>query len=61
MFLYKLFENWDSQKFEQHFKDIQKFYRERRDMMLTMVEKHLKGMLISHCFTIILKKVLSLL
>lgn len=46
MFLYKLFENWESEKFEQHFKDIQKFYQERRDMMLTMVEKHLKGILL---------------
>lgn len=44
MFLYKLFENWESQKFEQHFKDIQKFYLERRDMMLAMVEKYLKGL-----------------
>ncbi|KAL6267742.1 hypothetical protein P5V15_000813 [Pogonomyrmex californicus] len=44
MFLYKLFENWKPQQLEQHFKDIQKFYRERRDMMLAMVEKHLKGL-----------------
>jgi len=45
MFLYKLFESWGPQQFEQHFKDIQKFYRERRDMMLTMVKKHLNGIL----------------
>lgn len=45
MFVYKLYENWGQQNFEQHFKDIQKFYRERRDMMLTMVEKHLNGKL----------------
>ncbi|KAG5315749.1 AADAT protein, partial [Acromyrmex insinuator] len=44
MFLYKLFENWGQQKFEQHFKEIQKFYQERRDMMLTMLEKHLTGL-----------------
>lgn len=44
MLLYKLFENWNLEKFEQHFKDIQKFYQERRDMMLTMVEKHLSGL-----------------
>ncbi|XP_018053461.1 PREDICTED: kynurenine/alpha-aminoadipate aminotransferase, mitochondrial-like isoform X2 [Atta colombica] len=50
MFLYKLFENWRQQEFEQHFKEIQKFYRERRDMMLTIIEKHLTGML-----TLILK------
>ncbi|KYM78913.1 Kynurenine/alpha-aminoadipate aminotransferase, mitochondrial [Atta colombica] len=44
MFLYKLFENWRQQEFEQHFKEIQKFYRERRDMMLTIIEKHLTGL-----------------
>jgi len=43
MLLYKLFENWGPQEFQRHFKDIQNFYRERRDMMLTMVEKHLNG------------------
>lgn len=43
MFLYKLFENWRPQNFEQHFKDIQKFYRERRDIMLIKIEKHLNG------------------
>ncbi|XP_011870654.1 PREDICTED: kynurenine/alpha-aminoadipate aminotransferase, mitochondrial-like [Vollenhovia emeryi] len=42
MLLYKLFDNWGQEKFEQHFKDVQKFYRERRDTMLTLVEKHLK-------------------
>ncbi|XP_077280838.1 kynurenine/alpha-aminoadipate aminotransferase, mitochondrial isoform X1 [Temnothorax americanus] len=44
MLIYKLFENWTPQQFEQHFKDIQKFYRERRDMMLIIVEKYLKGL-----------------
>ncbi|KAL6440435.1 hypothetical protein ACFW04_003156 [Cataglyphis niger] len=44
MLLYKLFESWEPQKFEKHFKDIQKFYRERRDIMLAMVEKHLTGL-----------------
>ncbi|KYN13936.1 Kynurenine/alpha-aminoadipate aminotransferase, mitochondrial [Trachymyrmex cornetzi] len=44
MFLYKLFENWGQQEFEQHFKEIQKFYQERRDIMLTMIEKHLNGL-----------------
>lgn len=43
MLLYKFFENWGPKQFKQHFKDIQKFYRERRDMMLTVVEKHLNG------------------
>lgn len=46
MLLYKLFENWEPQKFEQHFKDVQRFYRERRDIMITMLKKHLSGMLI---------------
>ncbi|KYQ54212.1 Kynurenine/alpha-aminoadipate aminotransferase, mitochondrial [Trachymyrmex zeteki] len=44
MFLYKLFEIWGPQEFEQHFKEIQKFYQKRRDMMLTMIEKHLNGL-----------------
>ncbi|CAL1675647.1 unnamed protein product [Lasius platythorax] len=44
MLLYKLFEVWEPQNFEEHFKDIQKFYRERRDIMLAMVEKHLTGL-----------------
>lgn len=45
MLLYKLFELWDSKTFENHFKDIQKFYQERRDIMLAAVKKHLTGML----------------
>ncbi|XP_011251057.2 kynurenine/alpha-aminoadipate aminotransferase, mitochondrial [Camponotus floridanus] len=44
MFLYKLFEVWGSQKLEKYFKDIQKFHRERRDIMLAIVEKHLTGL-----------------
>lgn len=44
MLLYKLFENWGPQKFEQHFKDVQNFYRKRRDTMLGMVKKHLTGL-----------------
>lgn len=47
MLLYKLFENWGPQEFQQHFKDVQKFYQERRDMMLTMVEKHLNGIIVN--------------
>jgi len=43
MFLYKLFEVWGPQKLEKYFKDIQKFHRERRDIMLALVEKHLTG------------------
>ncbi|XP_051159721.1 kynurenine/alpha-aminoadipate aminotransferase, mitochondrial-like isoform X2 [Leptopilina boulardi] len=42
--VYKLFESWDQEKFENHFKDIQVFYRERRDMMLSAIEKHLTGL-----------------
>ncbi|XP_018305375.1 kynurenine/alpha-aminoadipate aminotransferase, mitochondrial isoform X2 [Mycetomoellerius zeteki] len=50
MFLYKLFEIWGPQEFEQHFKEIQKFYQKRRDMMLTMIEKHLNENGRSHQF-----------
>lgn len=41
--VYKLFESWDQEKFENHFKSIQNFYRERRDMMLSAVKEHLTG------------------
>lgn len=42
--VYKLFESWDQEKFENHFKSIQNFYRERRDMMLSAVKEHLTGL-----------------
>ena len=45
MFLYKLFEIWELEKFKEHFKDIQKFYRERRDAILATAERHLTGIL----------------
>ncbi|KAL0116175.1 hypothetical protein PUN28_011202 [Cardiocondyla obscurior] len=44
MLLLKLFENWSPRKFEKHFKDVRKFYQDRRDIMLSLVEKHLKGL-----------------
>ncbi|XP_032664483.1 kynurenine/alpha-aminoadipate aminotransferase, mitochondrial-like [Odontomachus brunneus] len=44
MLLYKLFDIWDKPKFETHFKNVQRFYRERRDVMLTSMEKHLTGL-----------------
>ncbi|XP_020278783.1 kynurenine/alpha-aminoadipate aminotransferase, mitochondrial-like [Pseudomyrmex gracilis] len=44
MLLCKLFEIWTPNKFEKHFEDIRKFYRDRRDVMLTMMEKHLTGL-----------------
>ncbi|XP_043472014.1 kynurenine/alpha-aminoadipate aminotransferase, mitochondrial-like, partial [Leptopilina heterotoma] len=42
--VYKLFESWDQEKFQNHFKSIQNFYRQRRDMMLAAIEKHLTGL-----------------
>jgi len=45
MLLYKLLEVWGWEKLAEHFKDVQKFYRERRDIMLDMIEKHLTGTL----------------
>ncbi|XP_029170892.1 kynurenine/alpha-aminoadipate aminotransferase, mitochondrial-like isoform X2 [Nylanderia fulva] len=44
MLVYKLFQVWEPQQFEEYFKDIQKFYRERRDIILTLAEKHLTGL-----------------
>ncbi|EFN88912.1 kynurenine/alpha-aminoadipate aminotransferase, mitochondrial [Harpegnathos saltator] len=41
MLLYKLFEIWGPQKFEEHFKNVQAFYRQRRDVMLVLIKKHL--------------------
>ncbi|XP_033208130.1 kynurenine/alpha-aminoadipate aminotransferase, mitochondrial-like [Belonocnema kinseyi] len=42
--IYKLFESWSDEKYEQHFKGIQKFYRERRDIMIRSLTKHLTGL-----------------
>ncbi|EZA56435.1 hypothetical protein DMN91_009958 [Ooceraea biroi] len=42
--LYKLLDVWGWDKFEEHFKDVQRFYRERRDIMLAAIEKHLTGL-----------------
>ncbi|XP_076283098.1 kynurenine/alpha-aminoadipate aminotransferase, mitochondrial [Lasioglossum baleicum] len=44
MLLYKLLETWDMQKWQEHFDSIQKFYRERRDIMLASLQKHLTGL-----------------
>lgn len=43
MLLYQLLNSWGLQKLQQHFEDVQKFYRERRDVMLNLIEKHLTG------------------
>ena len=43
MLIYKLFETWNDERFEKHFKEIQDFYRKKRDNMLAAVEKHLAG------------------
>ncbi|KZC06543.1 Kynurenine/alpha-aminoadipate aminotransferase, mitochondrial [Dufourea novaeangliae] len=44
MLVYKLLDTWSMQKLEQHFDDIQRFYRERRDVMLASIQKHLTGL-----------------
>ncbi|XP_076637340.1 kynurenine/alpha-aminoadipate aminotransferase, mitochondrial [Colletes latitarsis] len=44
MLLYKFLDTWDTQKLQQHFGDIQRFYRERRDIMLASIQKHLTGL-----------------
>ncbi|CAK9813955.1 Kynurenine/alpha-aminoadipate aminotransferase, mitochondrial [Anthophora quadrimaculata] len=44
MLLFKLLNTWDQEKLEQHFKDIQSFYSERRDIMLSLLEKYLTGL-----------------
>lgn len=54
MLLYKLFETWEPHRFEEHFKNIQKFYRERSDAMLASIEKHLTGILNDDIVVIIL-------
>ena len=41
--IYKLFEFWNEEKFEHYFKGIQNFYRERRDIMIAALEKHMTG------------------
>ncbi|XP_059483648.1 kynurenine/alpha-aminoadipate aminotransferase, mitochondrial-like [Neocloeon triangulifer] len=39
-----LLEEWGSAKLQQHFKSIQKFYKDKRDCMLAAADKHLKGL-----------------
>ncbi|KAK2581434.1 hypothetical protein KPH14_005109 [Odynerus spinipes] len=42
--LYKLFESWDQDRFNQHLKGIQDFYRKRRDLMLAGIKKYFTGL-----------------
>lgn len=42
--LLKLLNSWNLQKLQQHFNEIQNFYRERRDITLSLIEKHLTGL-----------------
>ncbi|XP_043254692.1 kynurenine/alpha-aminoadipate aminotransferase, mitochondrial-like [Colletes gigas] len=44
MLVYKFLDMWDTQKLQQHFGDIQRFYRERRDIALASIQKHLTGL-----------------
>ncbi|XP_076750202.1 kynurenine/alpha-aminoadipate aminotransferase, mitochondrial-like isoform X2 [Xylocopa sonorina] len=43
MLLFKFLDRWGLERIEQHFNDVQNFYRERRDIMLSLIEKHLTG------------------
>ncbi|XP_043266614.1 kynurenine/alpha-aminoadipate aminotransferase, mitochondrial-like isoform X2 [Venturia canescens] len=43
MLLLQFFDTWSPDRFEKHFKEIQTLYRERRDLMVTALEKHLTG------------------
>lgn len=45
MLLYKLFDMWNMQDFQQHIRNIQTFYRERRDIMLASIQMYLSGTL----------------
>lgn len=42
--VYKLLSTWGPEKFEEHLKEVQNFYRQKRDMMVSLVEKHLTGL-----------------
>ncbi|XP_015180246.1 PREDICTED: kynurenine/alpha-aminoadipate aminotransferase, mitochondrial-like [Polistes dominula] len=42
--VYKLFDSWDEDRFNKHFKSLQDFYREKRNKMLTGIKKHLTGL-----------------
>lgn len=44
MLLYKLLNTWSVDKLQKHFNDVQRFYRSRRDVMLSLIEKHLTGL-----------------
>ncbi|XP_076665702.1 kynurenine/alpha-aminoadipate aminotransferase, mitochondrial [Andrena cerasifolii] len=44
MLLYKLLDAWGMQRLQQHFDDVKKFYRDRRDVMLASIQKHLTGL-----------------
>lgn len=44
MLLYKFLNTWDLPKLSEHFNDVQNFYRKRRDIMLSLIEKHLTGL-----------------
>ncbi|XP_076234228.1 kynurenine/alpha-aminoadipate aminotransferase, mitochondrial [Calliopsis andreniformis] len=44
MLLYKLMDTWGLQQLQHHFQDVQRFYQERRDVMLAAVQKHLTGL-----------------
>ncbi|XP_026671030.1 kynurenine/alpha-aminoadipate aminotransferase, mitochondrial-like isoform X2 [Ceratina calcarata] len=44
MLLYKFLNAWDLPKLREHFNYVKDFYRKRRDVMLSLIEKHLTGL-----------------
>ncbi|XP_043282360.1 kynurenine/alpha-aminoadipate aminotransferase, mitochondrial-like [Venturia canescens] len=42
--LYKLFKMWGYRGFMKHFRSIRSFYKERRDVIVKLAEKHLQGL-----------------
>lgn len=43
MLVYNLLNSWSQEKFEQHIHKIQAFYRDRRDVLIGTLNKHLAG------------------
>ncbi|OAD58162.1 Kynurenine/alpha-aminoadipate aminotransferase, mitochondrial [Eufriesea mexicana] len=44
MLIFKLLTTWELPRLQQHFDDIKKFYHQRRDIMLSLIEEHLTGL-----------------
>lgn len=50
----KLLNSWGLDRFEKHLKEVQNFYMARRDVMVSLVEKHLTGkrLTLDNCFAL---------